>query len=129
MHRAHSFLLIALLLVACAHTPETGTASYYGRRTGRTASGERLDPNALTAAHRTLPFGTLVRVTTVSGSRSVVVRINDRGPFVRGRVIDLSPAAFSQLAPLSCGLVRVRLEVVQMGKSPPRKARGKRRRP
>jgi rare lipoprotein A (RlpA)-like double-psi beta-barrel protein len=75
------------------HTPtaETGHAAYYGG--GRTASGERSGPNELTAAHRTLPFGTRVVVTNVGNGRSVTVRINDRGPFNRGRIIDVSTAA------------------------------------
>jgi rare lipoprotein A len=70
---------------------QSGIASIYSG--GRTANGERMNPGALTAAHRSLPFGTRVRVTNHHTGRSVVVRINDRGPFVRGRVIDLSPAA------------------------------------
>jgi rare lipoprotein A len=76
---------------------ESGIASVYGNGDGyagrKTASGERMNPAALTAAHRTLPFGTRVRVTHKKTGRSVVVRISDRGPFIRGRVIDLSPAA------------------------------------
>jgi len=74
---------------------ETGRASWYGElHHGRpTANGERFDMNALTAAHRTLPFGTNVRVTNNKNGRSVIVTINDRGPFVRGRIIDVSPAA------------------------------------
>lgn len=77
---------------------------------GRTASGERVSSGALTAAHRSLPFGTMVRVTNTRNSRSVVVRINDRGPFVRGRVIDLTPAGaraigMSGLAPVSLAVV------------------------
>jgi rare lipoprotein A len=79
-------------------------------QSGRTASGERWSPNALTAAHRTLPFGTMVRVTDLRNGRSVVVRINDRGPFRRGRVIDVSPAAARQLH--FSGLAPVSLEVV-----------------
>jgi rare lipoprotein A len=72
-----------------------GMASFYGRglHGRRTASGERFDRKALTAAHRTLPFGTLVEVENLNTGRSVVVRINDRGPFTRGRIIDLSEAA------------------------------------
>jgi rare lipoprotein A len=82
----------------------SGIASVYSD--GHTASGEHMNPEAMTAAHRSLPFGTHVTVTNQSNGRSVVVRINDRGPFVHGRVIDLSPAAaraigFSGLAPVS----------------------------
>ena len=77
---------------------------------GKTANGETFSPGKLTAAHRTLPFGTMVRVTSRSTGRSVVVRINDRGPFVRGRVIDLTPAGaralgFSGLTPASLDVV------------------------
>jgi rare lipoprotein A len=80
---------------------------YAGRRT---ASGERVQSGALTAAHKSLPFGTMVRVTNRRNSKSVVVRINDRGPFVRGRVIDVTPAGaralgFSGLAPVSLSVV------------------------
>ena len=74
-------------------TRETGMASVYAYGGGKTASGERANPRALTAAHRTLPFGTTVKVTNKKNGRTVVVRINDRGPFIRGRIIDLTPAA------------------------------------
>ena len=85
---------------------ESGIASVYGYSGGKTASGERANPGGLTAAHKTLPFGTQVRVTNKRNGQSVVVRINDRGPFVRGRVIDLTPAGaralgFSGLASVS----------------------------
>ena len=86
---------------------ESGIASVYSYESGnRTASGERLQPSELTAAHRTLPFGTKVRVTNHRNGRTVTVRINDRGPFIKGRVIDLTPAAaralgFSGLAPVT----------------------------
>jgi rare lipoprotein A len=93
---------------------ETGHASYYARRFHgrRTASGEAYDMRALTAAHRTLPLGSYVRVTTLSGRRSVVVRINDRGPFVKGRLIDLSLAAATMLGLRHAGSAMVRLERV-----------------
>jgi rare lipoprotein A len=93
----------------------SGVASMYGSKRdgyagGRTASGERVHSGALTAAHRTLPFGTMVRVTNHRNNKSVVVRINDRGPFVRGRVIDLTPAGaraigMGGLAPVSLSVV------------------------
>jgi rare lipoprotein A len=76
---------------------ETGIASVYAYDGEKTASGERANPRALTAAHRTLPFGTTVKVTNKHNGRSVVVRINDRGPFKRGRIIDLTPAAAQRL--------------------------------
>src|SRR5262245_19272751 len=89
---------------------QSGVASIYGYKGGRTASGERAAPGGLTAAHRTLPFGTHVRVTNKRNGKSVVVRINDRGPFIRGRVIDVTPAAaralgFSGLAPVTLARV------------------------
>ncbi|AGI22938.1 septal ring lytic transglycosylase RlpA family protein [Pseudomonas sp. MT3] len=89
-----------------------GTASYYGRahHGKKTASGERFNQHALTAAHRTLPFGTRVKVTNLNNGRSVVVRINDRGPFHRGRIIDVSRAAAEQLNMLRSGTAPVRLE-------------------
>ena len=90
--------------------PGTGIASVYSYGGGRTASGERSHSSGLTAAHRTLPFGTMVRVTNRRNGRSVVVRINDRGPFMRGRVIDVTPAAANALG--FSGLVPVTLSVV-----------------
>jgi rare lipoprotein A len=86
----------------------SGVASVYSG--GRTASGEHTRSGGLTAAHRSLPFGTLVRVTNRGSGRSVVVRVNDRGPFVRGRVIDLTPAAARAIG--FSGLARVTLAVV-----------------
>jgi rare lipoprotein A len=88
---------------------ESGIASIYAYSGAKTASGERANPSGLTAAHRTLAFGTRVRVTHRRNGRSVTVRINDRGPFVRGRVIDLTPAGaralgFSSLAPVKLEL-------------------------
>ena len=94
--------------------PTIGLASYYGKEYhGRkTASGEIYDMNQMTAAHRTLPFGANVRVTELSSQRSVVVRINDRGPFARERIIDVSLAAARRLGMLQTGRVKVKLEVV-----------------
>lgn len=94
---------------------ETGVASYYGAKYhGKpTASGEIFDMNELTAAHPTLTFGTRVKVTHLENNRSVIVRINDRGPFVQGRVIDLSQAAATELQLLQSGLARVKIEVIK----------------
>jgi rare lipoprotein A len=98
-----------LIFVGCssAAMAESGIASVYAYAGERTASGERARPTGFTAAHRTLPFGTRVRVTNKTNGRTVVVRINDRGPFVRGRVIDLTPAAANALG--FSGLARVTL--------------------
>lgn len=92
---------------------QSGMASYYGTESGsRTASGARYNPSAMTAAHRSLPFGTMVRVTNRRNGRSVVVTINDRGPFVRGRIIDLSTGAAGVIDMKSAGVVPVSVEVL-----------------
>ena len=121
--------VLVLLAGGCAGTrrpaatppdlAEVGEASWYGiEERGRpTASGEPMDPGALTAAHRTLPFGTIVEVTNVESGASVQVRINDRGPFVGSRVIDLSHEAARRLGILSKGVAQVRLTVTNI---PPR---------
>ncbi|BAL75079.1 septal ring lytic transglycosylase RlpA family protein [Bradyrhizobium cosmicum] len=88
-----------------------GVASFYSDT--ETASGERFDKNELTAAHPTLPFGTKLRVTDVSSGRFVTVRVNDRGPYVRGRVVDVSPSAAEALGMMDKGITNVRLDVVQ----------------
>jgi rare lipoprotein A len=90
---------------------QTGRASWYAL-TSMTANGERCDPNALTAAHPTLPFGTRVKVDNLDNGRSVVVRINDRGPFVGGRIIDLTRAAARSLDFVGAGTAKVRLTVL-----------------
>jgi len=99
---------------------EEGIASWYGLpfHGRRTASGERFDMNALTAAHPWLPFGTRVLVRNPQNGRSVVVRINDRGPFVRGRIIDLSHAAARALGILGLGTRKVVLHLVEPGQRP-----------
>ena len=90
---------------------QTGQASYYGYGAGsQTASGARFNPNAMTAAHRTLPFGTKVRVTNKRNGKTVVVTINDRGPFIRGRIIDLSTAAAGVIGMRSSGVAPVLVE-------------------
>jgi rare lipoprotein A len=94
---------------------QTGYASWYARKFQgrRTASGERYDNHALTAAHRTLPLGTYVRVTSPTTARSVVVRINDRGPFVKGRIIDLSLAAADALGLTRTPSMQVRIQRIE----------------
>lgn len=100
-----------LMLVASTGTAsaQCGRASWYALNS-KTASGERMNAAAMTAAHRTLPFGTKVRVTNSRNGRSVVVRINDRGPFVRGRVIDVSKAAARRLGFVGAGHTAVCME-------------------
>jgi len=92
-----------------------GEASYYGDELAgnRTASGERFNPRALTAAHRTLPLGSKLRVTNQANGKSVIVRINDRGPFVKARLIDVSFAAAQQLNLIRAGTGRVRLDLLR----------------
>src|SRR5262245_66003415 len=117
-----SLALLALGVMGCAAshqmTPpqeaQVGVASYYGRAHDgrRTASGERFDMHAMTAAHPTLPFGTRVRVTNLTNGRRAVVRINDRGPHKGKRIIDLSYAAARELGLVGAGVAKVRLEVV-----------------
>ena len=89
-----------------------GLASYYTEGS-RTADGEKLIPGELTAAHPTLPFGTRLRVTRIDTGRSVVVRVNDRGPFVKGRIVDVSHSAAEQLGLTRQGVAKVKIDVVQ----------------
>lgn len=125
-------LSLALMVVGCAERAPTpsktdtatptqtrfsqqGKASFYARmhHGQRTANGERHDQQAMVAAHRSLPFGTLVRVTNLQNQKQVIVRINDRGPFVRGRIIDLSRAAAERIGMIDNGTVRVRIETLE----------------
>lgn len=93
---------------------ERGLASFYAMKFQfrKTSSGERFNQLALTAAHRTLPMGTKVKVTNLKTNRSVIVKINDRGPFVDGRIIDLTRYAFSRIGNTDSGLINVRIEVI-----------------
>jgi rare lipoprotein A len=128
MTARHLILILAFFVASCATPPppappapapesatfhQTGVASWYGKdHQGLvTANGERYDMNAMTAAHRDLPFHTIARVTSVATGKSVKVRINDRGPMVKGRVIDLSSAAGSAIGMGDSGLMTVRIEV------------------
>jgi rare lipoprotein A len=124
-HRATSFTAGRRVAAVKKHTPfalrknagETqtasqGIASFYTEGT-KTANGEKFDTHELTAAHPTLPFGTKLQVTNVATGRSVTVRVNDRGPYVRGRVVDVSYAAADALGMVGGGLAKVKLDVVQ----------------
>ena len=99
----------ACLMSATLVQAESGIASVYAYKGSKTASGQIANPGGLTAAHRTLPFGTMVHVTNKKNGKMVTVRINDRGPFIRGRVIDLTPAGANALG--FNGLAPVRLAV------------------
>ena len=131
MKRLLGLLAVFSLLAGCASGlinpngyDETGTASYYGAKHNgnKTASGEPFNQHALTAAHRQLPFGTQVKVTNLDNDKSVVVRINDRGPHTRGRLIDLSRKAAEHLGMLGSGTARVRVQA--MGNGAPQKFKG-----
>jgi rare lipoprotein A len=97
---------------ATASDASVGLASFY-RHGARTANGETFNPTELTAAHRTLPFGTRLRVTNVATGQSVTVRINDRGPFIPGRVVDVSHSAAEALGLVDRGITKVKLDVVE----------------
>ena len=123
MKRALALSACVLVIAGCSSMPrpealpssyETGDASYYGSEFEgrRTASGERYDGDEMTAAHRTLPFGTRVRVVNLANDKSVEVRINDRGPHKKGRIVDVSHKAAKELGLLGPGVARVRLEVL-----------------
>ena len=119
-------LLATLGLTSCAKVDykrdsdwigytEHGIASFYARnfQYKKTANGEHFNHHALSAAHKKIPFGSKVKVTNIKNNKSVIVRINDRGPFIRGRVIDLSRHAFSQIGNTRVGIIKVKLEVVE----------------
>jgi len=131
MRRLLGFALLLAFAAGCAATAprpasvarldrfdEVGVASYVaGSFDGRaTSSGSIYDSHRLTAAHRTLPFGTIVRVTNLANGRSVLVRINDRGPYGRGLIIDVSSAAAERLDMIRAGIVACELEVVRLGR-------------
>jgi rare lipoprotein A len=100
----------ALSMVTAPALAQCGGASWYSMPRNKTASGERMNPAAMTAAHRSLPFGTKVKVTNQRNGKAVMVRINDRGPFVKGRVLDLSKAAAHALGFVSAGHTKVCLD-------------------
>lgn len=107
----------AALIPAEPGAVQEGKATWYSDSLAgnHTANGERYDPRQLTAAHRTLPFGTRVRVTRIDDGRQVIVRINDRGPFGRReRIIDLSRAAAEQMGMIRAGVIGVRIEVIEV---------------
>jgi rare lipoprotein A len=110
-------VLLFFILPFLCQAGETGYASWYGGKFhGRyTASGEIYDMNKLTAAHKTLPFGTMVKVINTENGKSIIVKINDRGPFVEGRIIDLSRAAAEKIGILKTGIAKVIVEIVSPG--------------
>jgi rare lipoprotein A len=129
MRKTAILLSLCFLVFACAKKPmkpadvsqrwsEKGTASWYGNEfKGKpTANGEPFDPEALTAAHKTLPLGTVVSVTNVYNDKKVELRINDRGPFVHGRILDCSKKGARELGFLGQGTAQVKIEIVKVGK-------------
>ena len=140
MRRSALFLLAGLLLLvtlACHHrrgpkvpppvpmkgNVQEGVSSWYGKEfDGRpTSSGEIFDMHALTAAHRTLPLGTTIQVTNLDNGREAVLKVNDRGPFIAGRILDCSYGAAKKLGFAGAGLARVRIEVIKPGRERPRR--------
>jgi rare lipoprotein A len=114
MKRNLSFsLLLSLCIISCGKfVTQTGKASYYSDNLSgsKTANGEHYKPSELTAAHKKLPFGTKVTVTNLSNGKSVTVRVNDRGPYVSGRIIDLSKAAAKELGMVNAGVAKVKIK-------------------
>ena len=109
------FVTLSLFAVKAGEPPGTqrGMASWYGSGDSKTASGERFNPSAMTAAHRTLPFGTMVQVKNLLTGCSATVRINDRGPYRKSRVIDVSKAAAQQLKMIQSGTAKVEFYVIK----------------
>ncbi|WP_420960795.1 septal ring lytic transglycosylase RlpA family protein [Brucella sp. IR073] len=114
MAAATAGILSASVIGASA---QCGGASWYALHS-RTASGERMNPSAMTAAHRTLPLGTKVKVTNERNGRSLVVRINDRGPFIRGRILDLSKGAAARLGFIGAGHTKVCISEIEKTRMP-----------
>jgi rare lipoprotein A len=117
LYAAGSVALVGLAVILFLFGPyyEVGIASWYGPGFdgNHTANGEIYDMNGISAAHKTLPFGTIVRVVELSTGRTIVVRINDRGPFVEGRIIDLSKGAAAELGIIEKGITKVGLRIVR----------------
>jgi rare lipoprotein A len=107
---AAALALSAFITMPSVAQAQCGSASWYSLPGKRTANGERMNPADMTAAHRTLPFGSKVKVTNQRNGRAVVVRINDRGPFIRGRIIDVSKAAARALGFVGAGHTKICLE-------------------
>nr|WP_246683612.1 septal ring lytic transglycosylase RlpA family protein [Labrys sp. KNU-23] len=113
-------MIIIFMAMVSGHAETLGTASFYGKELKgyRTANGERFDPAGLTAAHRSLPFGTKLRVTNLRNHKSVVVRVTDRGPRKRGRMIDLSLGAARAVGMVDAGTTKVSVTAIATPSSP-----------
>ena len=122
MKKILPILVIILLVISCSSVEPknenfSGKASWYGSEFegSSTASGETFSSNKLTAAHRSLPFGSIIEVTNLENNKKVKVKVNDRGPFVSGRVLDLSEGAFSKIANKNEGVINVKIRVLKSG--------------
>ncbi|MBP9478331.1 MAG: septal ring lytic transglycosylase RlpA family protein [Sebaldella sp.] len=122
MRKIFYILIVLLFVTSCTSVnsgggSSSGKASWYGNEfNGRaTASGEKFSSNKLTAAHRSLPFGSIIEVTNLENNKKVKVKVNDRGPFVSGRVLDLSEGAFSKIANKNEGVINVKIRVLKSG--------------
>ena len=122
MKKILPILVIILLVISCSSVESrnenfSGNASWYGNefKGSATASGETFSPNKLTAAHRSLPFGSIIEVTNIKNDKKVKVKINDRGPFKGGRILDLSEEAFSRIANINEGVIEVKVRVLKSG--------------
>lgn len=120
MKKILPILVIILLVISCSSVESknenfSGKASWYGSEFegSATASGETFSSNKLTAAHRSLPFGSIIEVTNIKNDKKVKVKINDRGPFTKGRILDLSEEAFSKIANINEGVIDVRVRVLK----------------
>lgn len=118
MKRLFSLIIVFIAILSVFSFKEntkTSTASYYHDKFNgkRTASGEIFDNDGLTAANKTLPFGTKVRITNMKTGRSVIVRVNDRGPFNKNRAFDLSKAAFREIADMNTGIIPIEYEIIE----------------
>ncbi|MBS00105.1 MAG: septal ring lytic transglycosylase RlpA family lipoprotein [Candidatus Marinimicrobia bacterium] len=122
----YSLIIVLFVFWSCTSSPrytslktEYGVSSYYGYNDGfhgkRTANGEIFNQHALSAAHKTLPLNTIVRVTNLSNNKSLILRINDRGPYIKGRILDCSYGAAKKLGFIAQGTTKVRIELIEVG--------------
>ena len=122
-------IAVSVITISSGAFAQTGYASFYGngeKLARHTANGEVFNPMAITAAHKTMKFGTKVKVTNLTNGKSVIVRINDRGPFIKGRIIDLSKGAAGKIGMIKSGTAKVRLEIVGSDRKAPKRSTKKR---
>ena len=114
MRKLFLFIFSILILTSFATSEYSGKASYYGKsHHGKTmANGKKFNMHALTAAHKTLKFGTKLEVTNIKNDKSIVVEVTDRGPYIKGRVLDLSQEAFNRIASVSTGVIKIKYKIL-----------------